>query len=107
MQPCALCGRMEETTRHHLYPRSMHTRLKKKRAQGAKRLLGADLLQTVELCPPCHQRVHQLFNEKELAETFCSVAALASNEQVRQWLDWIRGKPVGFRPTTRSWKTRR
>lgn len=107
MQPCALCKRVEQTTRHHLYPRCMHRRLKRKRAQGAKRLLGADLLQTVELCPPCHKRVHQLFSEKELAEQYSTLEALAANEQVRQWLNWIEGKPVGFRPKTRSWKARR
>lgn len=101
MSPCALCKRPEQTTRHHLYPRCQHRRLRRKKE-------GRDsLLETVPLCPPCHKRVHQIFSEKELAERYNTLQALLDDERIQRWLSWIQGKPLGFRPKTRSWKTRR
>ena len=105
MKHCELCGRREHTTRHHLFPRCLHRRLRRKKA-----LPGETLHHTVEFCTPCHKRIHQIFSEKELAEEFHSLERLKADARVNKWLDWIRGKPQGFRPRTESyrrWSARR
>lgn len=102
MRPCDLCGRQETTTRHHLFPRSLHRRLRRKRNARAE-----ELRETVNLCSPCHNRIHQIFSEKELADEYHSLERLLADPRVRDWLCWIGPKPVGFKPKTRSWKTRR
>lgn len=102
MRPCALCGRSELTTRHHLFPRSLHRRLKRKKDARAE-----DLRKTLNLCAPCHIRIHQIFSEKELAGEYYSLERLLTDARVQDWLCWIRRRPPGFRPRTNSWKSRR
>ncbi|EGJ50615.1 hypothetical protein V6C53_10910 [Desulfocurvibacter africanus] len=102
MRPCDLCGRPELTTRHHLFPRSLHRRLKRKKDARAQ-----DLREIVDLCAPCHIRIHQIFSEKELASEYNSLERLLADTRVQNWLCWIRRKPSGFRPRTNSWKARR
>ncbi len=89
---CALCGRRERTTRHHLIPRTLHKRLKKR---------GVDpesLQHTVELCPPCHKHVHQTLSEKELAEDYNSLEDLLRHPEIAKWRDWLASKPAGYAP---------
>lgn len=98
--PCALCGREETLTRHHLIPRTRH------RHKRNKRLFARDLVrQTVGLCPPCHRQVHALFSEKELEEKLRTVETLRGHPALQKFLEWIRKKPAGFRPQTRRTKS--
>jgi hypothetical protein len=92
-QRCALCGREEKTTRHHLLPRTLHKRLKK-RGVGPERLH-----ETIDLCTPCHKHVHQTLSEKELAEDYATPEALFAHPEIAKWRDWLALRPAGFRPT--------
>ncbi|WP_029894318.1 HNH endonuclease [Desulfohalovibrio reitneri] len=97
-EPCAMCGRGAPTTRHHLIPRKLHKRLKKKGVEEER------LQETVPLCRACHSTVHQTFSEKELAGEYNTLEAILSDERVAKWRDWLAGKPDGFKPKLRGWK---
>ena len=73
---CALCGREENLTRHHLIPRTRHHNKRNKREFDR-----ALVKETIGLCPPCHKQVHALFSEKELERDFRTIEALRT--QVR------------------------
>lgn len=96
---CALCGRAGvRTTRHHLIPRRTH-RLKRirKRFDRTERL-GAILC----VCRPCHSHIHAVLDEKTLAETYNSAAALRAHPEIAAFIDWLADKPAGFRPQIRK-----
>lgn len=57
---CVLCKREKELTKHHLIPKTLHKRYRKK--FGKLRLK-----ETVDVCDDCHSQIHKLFTEKELA----------------------------------------
>lgn len=102
MEPCALCGRSAATTRHHLVPRALHRRLK--RRNGVQ---GRDLCATIPLCRPCHATLHQTFDERDLAENYDTLEKILADERMARWRKWLSGKPDGFSPKLRSWKTAR
>lgn len=93
---CALCGREEALTRHHLIPRTRHHNRKNKRDFDR-----AVVKQTVGLCRPCHSQVHAVLTEKDLERNYRTVDALLGHPEIRKFVDWIREKPAGFRPQTR------
>ena len=98
--PCALCGREETLTRHHLIPRTRH------RHKRNKRLFPREFVrETVGLCPPCHKQIHALFSEKALEEKLRTIETLREESEMKKFLEWIRAKPAGFRPQTRHAKT--
>ena len=80
---CELCKRELQTTRHHLRPRTLHSRLKKK---GFTQL---ELNVTVDLCRDCHHMVHEFFTEKELAKNFYTLELLLESEKVRKYVSWV------------------
>ncbi|MBL8508572.1 hypothetical protein [Chitinimonas sp. JJ19] len=76
---CALCGRLlpEGTTvdEHHLIPRSLGGR------------------ETVRLHKICHQTLHAVFTERELAEHFHTVERLQAHATIASFLAWVRRRP--------------
>lgn len=101
MDPCAICGRAVPTTRHHLVPRCLHGRLRKRRRGGHEE---RDLSATIALCRACHSTLHQTFSEKELAEFCDSLEKILADARMARWRDWLSSKPDGFAPKLRSWK---
>jgi hypothetical protein len=100
---CELCERrVEALTRHHLIPRTRHrnkrTRRQFQREERHQRILW--------LCRPCHNHIHDVLSEKQLAEDHHSREALLAHPEVRRFVDWIRDRPATFRPASRSWKRR-
>ena len=84
---CELCKReVEETTDHHLTPRSMHTKKRVRRDVGKERHIK------VAFCKPCHKQVHKMFTERELAYDFNTLAKLEATEKIKKWVAWIRKK---------------
>lgn len=89
---CALCGRpvpAQQRDLHHLVPKS----------KG-----GRD---TIVLHRICHRQIHALFTETELATTYATIDRLLLNEEVRNFVKWVRNKPEGFHERTRTSKQKR
>jgi hypothetical protein len=86
--PCELCGRTTvPLTKHHLVPRARHSK-------RVKRDLGEDRNKTAMLCRPCHDQLHGLFTEKELEREYFTVDLLKRNQNVRDWIEWVRKRPT-------------
>lgn len=73
---CSLCRRTipenKFLEKHHLTP---------KQAKGKE---------TVPVCCPCGDQIHQLFTNKELEKEFNTVEILLSDERIQKWIQWIR-----------------
>jgi 5-methylcytosine-specific restriction endonuclease McrA len=97
MRTCAICGRAEILTRHHLIPRTRHPNKRNKRD------FPRDLVrQTVGICRPCHSQIHAVLSEKELEREWNTVKRLLEHPEIAKFARWIATKPVGFKPQTRS-----
>lgn len=84
---CPLCARpVPESQRdaHHLIPRS----------HGGH--------ETKILHRICHQQIHALLTEAELAKDYNSIEALLSHPAIASFVAWVRTKPEGFFGRTRK-----
>jgi hypothetical protein len=79
---CPLCGRIlaDPIVKHHLVPLSQ----------------GGTGLDTVLMHKVCHNKVHSLFNEKEIARTYTSVEKILENEEIGKFVNWVKKKPLDF-----------
>lgn len=93
---CELCGReVAALTRHHLIPRTRHSNKRNKRLFDR-----ADVKHRIAwLCRPCHNHIHALFTEKMLEREFNTLESLATHPEVAHFVEWIRNKPAGFKPS--------
>ena len=48
-----------------------------------------------KLCPTCHRQLHAMFSENTLARELSSIEALQANEQVNDYLRWVRKQKGG------------
>jgi 5-methylcytosine-specific restriction endonuclease McrA len=92
---CAICGREETLTRHHLIPRTRHPNKKNKRDFDR-----AKVRETVGICRPCHSQIHRWLTEKELEREWNTVEKLRTHPELRKFVQWIADKPPGFRCRT-------
>lgn len=91
---CELCQRAARLTRHHLIPRALHGKnYVRKRFSREERITA-----TLWVCRPCHDEIHRLFSEKELALKYNSREALLTDSRLRAFVDWLAAKPAGFVP---------
>ena len=75
---CELCARPVALTRHHLIPKALHDKVYvQKRYPRHERITA-----TLWVCRACHNQIHRLFSEKELALTYNSREALLSDERL-------------------------
>ena len=95
--PCAICGRAEVLTKHHLIPRTRHPDKRNKRDFDR-----AVVKRTVGICRPCHAQIHAVLTEKELERGYNTVARLHAHPEIAKFAAWIAGKPRGFRVPTRQ-----
>ncbi|MBD3670420.1 MAG: hypothetical protein HUJ29_06570 [Gammaproteobacteria bacterium] len=98
---CELCGRqMEALTRHHLIPRMRHrnrrTQRQFDRDERTSRILW--------VCRPCHNHIHAVFSEKELAAQYNTRERLSAHHEIARFINWIANKPPGFKPQSRRMK---
>ena len=91
--PCAICGRDETLTRHHLVPRTRHRNKRNKRDFDRK-----EVKRTVGICRPCHSQIHAVLSEKELERGYRTVEALLAHPEVAKFAEWIATTPAGFKP---------
>jgi len=86
--PCGMCERIMPLTRHHLIPRTTHTKYRKKG-------LSKDFLNTcVDICRPCHSAVHNLYDEETLARDFSTLELLMSDEAVQKAVAYNAKQPT-------------
>ncbi|WP_061239917.1 hypothetical protein [Ectopseudomonas composti] len=93
-EACELCARPVALTRHHLIPKALHDKayVQKRFARHAR------ITATLWVCRACHNQIHRLFSEKELALIYNSRDALLGDERLRTFVEWLATKPAGFTP---------
>lgn len=93
---CPLCTRQiprELESRHHLVPK----------LKGGK--TSSDNI--VILCRPCHDKVHAVFTEAELARSYASIPLLLADPRIEKFARWISKRPDEFKVSTTSLRRRR
>ena len=91
--PCDLCGRAASaSSRHHLIPKRCHGDAKVRTRHDAEARH-----RTVRLCSTCHKQIHVLFTEKELAESYHTVASLRRHPAMAKYLRWAAKQRPGRR----------
>ena len=87
---CPICKHAYDEnmmTDHHLIPKS----------RGGK---NGD---KIEICKYCHDHIHDLFTEKELAICYNTFSSLLNTPEMKRWINWIRKrKPNGKLKRRRS-----
>lgn len=58
------------------------------------------------VCRACHDHIHAVLSEKQLAGEFSSKEALRAHPEIRKFVEWLRGKPPGFHPRSRGLRRR-
>jgi hypothetical protein len=94
---CAICGREERLTRHHLIPRTRHSNKRNKREFDR-----ATVKRTVGICRPCHSQIHAVLTEKELEREYRTAESLLAHPEIQKFAVWIGAKPRGFRCQVRG-----
>lgn len=91
---CELCGRNNiALTRHHLIPQSRHNKARTKR-----HFSKVDMHTSIAmLCRPCHNQVHKLFSNHELADYYHSVDRLKQHSDMEKFINWIKKRPAGLK----------
>lgn len=91
---CELCSRAAALTRHHLIPKALHDKPYVQKRYSREQRITA----TLWVCRACHNQIHRLFSEKDLALTYNSRDALLGDERLRTFVEWLATKPPGFSP---------
>lgn len=79
---CECCERKVSLTRHHLFPRETHAKLKK------KGLHVEDLNNTIAICRLCHSSIHRFFSNEELSSSYNSLEKLLADEKFFAFAKW-------------------
>ncbi len=81
-ESCPLCGRPlvpgPWVNRHHVVPRS----------RGGREVFD---IHTV-----CHDKIHALFSERELAQVYNTFEALLAHPDIQTFVSWVARKPPEF-----------
>ena len=96
LRVCPLCGRdipSELESRHHLVPRLKGGKTTKENI--------------VVLHRACHDKIHAVFTEAELARSYTSIDALLTEPEIMKFAAWIAKRPIGFNDRTPSLRKRK
>lgn len=90
---CPICERDmfkdgKSTNQHHFVPKS----------QGGKE---QDMVHRV-----CHDKIHSIWTEKQLAQEYSSAEAILENEEMKKFVKWIEKKDELFYTSTFDSKER-
>jgi hypothetical protein len=86
-QACALCGRIERLTFHHLIPVAVHRKKRYLLRFGKEEMRTRGLM----ICQLCHSGIHDLFpDEKELADSYNTREALAAEPRMAKHISWVK-----------------
>jgi hypothetical protein len=94
---CAICGRQETLTKHHLIPRTRHHNKRNKHEFDR-----TTVKRTIGICRPCHSQIHAVLTEKQLEREYPTIEKLLTHAEVRKFAEWVATKPRGFRCATRK-----
>ena len=81
-ETCPLCGRElidgPSINEHHLVPRTFRGREK------------------VRMHRICHNKIHSVFSERELARYYHTWERLLENEEIRKFVSWVQKKDPAY-----------
>lgn len=83
---CELCEREKPLTKHHLIPKAVHTKKRYIKQYGKHEMRDRGLM----ICKQCHDGIHDLYPEKDLANNFHNKELLVEDERVRRHIGWVR-----------------
>jgi len=83
---CIFCGFEEDLEEHHLIPKCRHKRYRK------KRFSSEELKQTILICDICHDQIHTLITETDMALRYNTEEKLKEHPDVKRWVEWIKRK---------------
>lgn len=89
---CPMCERVipgDQKDDHHLVPK----------CKGGK--------VTVCLHRICHNQIHAIFTETQLAKKFSTIAAVLEEPEVQKFVAWVKTKPPGFADLAKESSRRR
>jgi len=109
---CELCERYMKLTRHHLIPKSTWSKVKSRLLKDPSHFLsdvmddiGVDAKNnsiklflggyTASICRPCHNMIHRVFSNIELAEEYNTVEKLLGDDQVVKFCKWANKQRAG------------
>ncbi len=92
---CAICGREEILTRHHLIPRTRHHNKRTSASFHAPRSSAP-----WASAGPAIPRSTSCSREKELERDYRTIEQLRAHADLRKFAEWIAAKPRGFRCPT-------
>lgn len=81
---CPFCGREVPLTFHHLIPRKLH-----RRARFRKHYTRDELNRGIQVCRLCHDGIHDLYDEIQLADAFATVESLLEDEALQRHFAWV------------------
>lgn len=81
---CTCCGRTTLLTFHHLIPRKLH-----RRTAFKKRYSREELNQGIAVCRVCHNGIHDLYTEMQLAKEFSNLKALLADAALQNHFAWV------------------
>lgn len=84
---CPLCERVipdDQMDHHHLVPKS----------KGGKKTVGLHRI--------CHDQIHAIFTDAQLAKKFSTIEALLEDPAVQKFVAWVKSKPPGFSDSARE-----
>jgi 5-methylcytosine-specific restriction endonuclease McrA len=84
---CLCCGRFAALTFHHLIPKKLH-----RRAFYRKNFDKEALNKGVNVCRLCHDGIHDLYDEMQLAKQFSTPEALLADEALQRHFAWVAKK---------------
>ncbi len=91
---CPICQRelgTKNISKHHLTPKSK----------------GGTFGETAMLHNICHQKIHSLFTEKELARDLNSIEKLLEKEEMQKFVKWVAKKDPHFYQRNMTTKDKR
>jgi len=94
---CDLCNRELKLTEHHLIPKTRQSNKKVKRDKTKE-----ELTKTCWVCRDCHDQIHALINEKELASNYNTLEKLRCHPGLIEFVKWIRKQNRKIK-VKRSW----
>ncbi|KAG2454065.1 hypothetical protein HYH02_001106 [Chlamydomonas schloesseri] len=90
---CAMCGRQMPLTFHHLIPRDVHSKYKKRADLRSQQ----DLNRGIDICRPCHSAIHRTYDNKTLAASYSTLEALLQSEPLQKFIRWAQKQKVTTR----------